>query len=188
MVLTSLLSRDLKEVLYKFGFIECTLVPYLITKDQTNSSSVQDASVESKCFVRDDEDSMWIAPTAELHVLLWSNRKSHNHQFLSPAIWWRWVRMNDLHCPRSFVKSTAPLNDSPINYMSSFILSIQRSLGLLLFLLPSNLACSALYGIRSIVILSTSPNHRSLRWTTLSGRVFWLPNACLMSNGWIINY
>ena len=29
----------------------------------------------------------------------------HHHQFLTPAIWRRWVRMNDLHCTRSFVKS-----------------------------------------------------------------------------------
>ena len=50
--------------------IHQTLVPYLITKDQTNSSSVQDASMESKCFIRDDEDSVWIASPTELHILL----------------------------------------------------------------------------------------------------------------------
>src|SRR6218665_2065999 len=30
--------------------------------------------------------------------------------------------------------------------------------------------------------LSTCPSHRSLRWTTLSSRVVWLLNACLMSS------
>ena len=65
------------------------------------------------------------------------------------------VRMNDLHCPRSFVKSIAPLNVSPNDSMSSFILSIHRSPGLHLFLFPSNLACTALCGSQSIVILST---------------------------------
>src|SRR6218665_4155824 len=45
-----------------------------------------------------------------------------HHQFLTPAIWLRCVRMNDLQCPRSFVKSIAPLVVSPINSMSSFIL------------------------------------------------------------------
>ena len=33
----------------------------------------------------------------------------HHHQFLLPAIVWQWVRINYLHCPRSFVKSIAPL-------------------------------------------------------------------------------
>src|SRR6218665_3415432 len=47
---------------------------------------------------------------------------------------------------------------------------------------PSNVACSALCGIRSTVILSTFPNHRSLHWMTLSSRVVWLPNPCLMSS------
>src|SRR6218665_3096133 len=28
----------------------------------------------------------------------------------------------------------------------------------------------------------TCPNHRSLRWTTLSSRVVWLPKACRMSS------
>src|SRR6218665_328383 len=31
-----------------------------------------------------------------------------HHQSLTPAIWWQWVQMNDLHCPRSFVKYIAP--------------------------------------------------------------------------------
>src|SRR6218665_282924 len=77
----------------------------------------------------------------------------HRHQFLMPANGRRWVRMNDLHCPRSFVKSIAPPNVSPIDSMSSCILSIHCSLGLPLFLFPSNLACSALSGIWSAVIL-----------------------------------
>src|SRR6218665_751585 len=80
----------------------------------------------------------------------------HHHQCLTPSIWGRWVRMNDLHCPRSFVKSFAPLNVSPIDSMSFFTLSVHRSLGLPLFLSLSNLACSALCGIWSIDILSTS--------------------------------
>ena len=46
----------------------------------------------------------------------------HYHQFLTPAIWQRWVRMNDLHGLRSFVKSIASLNVSPIDSMSSLIL------------------------------------------------------------------
>jgi len=56
------------------------------------------------------------------------------------------------------------------------------SLGLPLFLFPLNLACSALCGIWSVVILSTCPNHRSLCWMTLSNRVVWLHSACLMSS------
>src|SRR6218665_1978609 len=52
------------------------------------------------------------------------------------------------------VKSIATLSYSPNDARFSFILSIQSSLGLPLFLFPSNLACSALAGIRSIVILS----------------------------------
>src|SRR6218665_2253916 len=103
----------------------------------------------------------------------------HHHQFLTPAIWRRWIRINDLHCPRSFVKSIAHLKVSPIDSMSSFTLSIHRSLGLPLFLFPANLACSALCGIQSIDIFSTYPNHRSLRSTS---RVVWLPKACLMSS------
>src|SRR6218665_1089634 len=54
----------------------------------------------------------------------------HHHQFLTPGIWWRWVRMNDCHCLRSLVASIAPLNVSPIDSMTSFILSIHRGLGL----------------------------------------------------------
>ena len=65
--------------------------------------------------------------------------------------------------------------------MSSFILPIHDSLGLLVFLSPSNLAFSAFRGIQTNAILSTCPNHRSFRWTTLSNRVLLLPNACLMS-------
>src|SRR6218665_1276307 len=56
------------------------------------------------------------------------------------------------------------------------------SLGLPLFLFLLNVACSVLCGIPSIVIFSTCPNHRSLRWTTLSNRVLWIPNACLISS------
>ena len=57
--------------------------------------------------------------------------------FLTSTIWWLWVRMNDLHCTRSIVMPTAPLNGSPIYSMSSLILSTHRSLGLPLFLFPS---------------------------------------------------
>src|SRR6218665_166261 len=42
-----------------------------------------------------------------------SSSSSSSHQFLTPAIWRRWVRMNDLSL--SFVKSIAPLNVSPID-------------------------------------------------------------------------
>src|SRR6218665_3707872 len=56
------------------------------------------------------------------------------------------------------------------------------SLGLPLFLFLLNVACSALCGIRSTVIFSTCPNHWSLRWTTLSSKVVWIPNACLISS------
>jgi len=70
--------------------------------------------------------------------LLKSFKLSFHHQFLPPTIWRRWVRMNDLHCPQSFVKSIAPLSVSPSDAMSSFISSIQCSPGLTLFLFPSN--------------------------------------------------
>ena len=43
----------------------------------------------------------------------------HYHPFLTPAIWRRWVRMNYLHCPRSFVKSIASLNVGPIDSISN---------------------------------------------------------------------
>src|SRR6218665_2657293 len=62
--------------------------------------------------------------------------------------------------------STPVLPFSPIDSMSSFTLSIHRSLGLPLFLFPKDLVCSALCGI--------------LRSTTLSNRVVWLPKTCLM--------
>ena len=110
------------------------------------------------------------------------NQDNHHHQLLQAADWRQWVRMNDLHYPLSFVKSIALLNVSPNDLISSFALSIHRSLGLPLFLFPSNLACIALCGIRSIDILSTCPNHYSLCWSTLSSRFVWLPKACLMSS------
>ena len=54
-----------------------------------------------------------------------------HHQFLTPTMWRRWVRMNDLQWPRFFVKSIAPLNVSPNDTTSSFIIvsrPIHRSL------------------------------------------------------------
>src|SRR6218665_3001280 len=104
-----------------------------------------------------------ITNTALLNTSTFTFTANHHyhHQFLTPAIWRRWVRTNCLQCPRSFVKSIAPLrtdtallNVSPVDSMSSFILSSHHNLGLTLFLFLSNLACSALCGIRSIVILS----------------------------------
>lgn len=52
---------------------------------------------------------------------------------------------NDLHWRRSFVMSSAPLNVSRSLVMSSwfYIVSIQRSLGLALLLVSSNLTCGA---------------------------------------------
>ena len=47
-----------------------------------------------------------------------------------------WVLTNDLHRHRFFVKSIAPLSVSPSDAVSSFILSLQHSLGLPLFLFP----------------------------------------------------
>jgi len=87
----------------------------------------------------------------------------HHHQFLTPATWRRWVRINDLHCPRSLVKSIAPLSVSPSDVMSSFIYIVYPALsGLPLCLFPSNPACSTLCRIRSTGTLSTCPNHQSL--------------------------
>ena len=40
-----------------------------------------------------------------------------HHQFLTPAIWRPWVQINDLHRPRSLVKSIAPLSVSPSDVM-----------------------------------------------------------------------
>src|SRR6218665_2864154 len=77
------------------------------------------------------------------------------------------------------------LKISPIDAKSSFILSIHRSLGLPLLLFRSNLACSALCGNRSIVILSTCSNHRSLRWTILSSGgalLYPITHVCPMSS------
>jgi len=59
--------------------------------------------------------------------------------------------------PWSFVKSIAPFSVSPSDAIS-FILSIQHSLDLPLFLFPLNLAYSALCGIRSIVFCFTCYN------------------------------
>ena len=38
----------------------------------------------------------------------------HHHQFLTPAIWRRWVRINYLHCPQSLLKSIAPISVSQV--------------------------------------------------------------------------
>src|SRR6218665_2560390 len=62
----------------------------------------------------------------------------HQHQFLSPAIWRRWVQMNDLHCRRLLVKSIASVNVSAIDSVSSFTLSVHPSLPFFPF--PLNLA------------------------------------------------
>src|SRR6218665_545400 len=88
--------------------------------------------------------------------------------------------MNDLNCLAPFSRPLLP--SMPINYVLIYIIVyMYHSLGLPVFLFPSNLAFSALRGIRTNAILSTCPNHRSLRWTTLSNRVLLLLNACLMS-------
>lgn len=42
------------------------------------------------------------------HQWLLSSLSIYHHQFLTPATWLRWVQINDLQCPRSFVKPTAP--------------------------------------------------------------------------------
>src|SRR6218665_495515 len=57
-------------------------------------------------------------------ILLSIGTYHHHHQFLTPAIWRQWIRMNGLYCPWSFVKSIAPLNVNPIDFMSSFIVYI----------------------------------------------------------------
>jgi len=44
-----------------------------------------------------------------MHRSIYAN--IHHHQFLTPAIWRRWVRINDLRCPESFAKSFAPEQD-----------------------------------------------------------------------------
>src|SRR6218665_3547207 len=86
--------------------------------------------------------------------LIWYYHHHHN-QFLTLGIWWRRVRMNEplVLCP--FTPLSSPLHPSmSVHYwfMSSFILFMQRSLGMPLFLFPSNLTCSALRGIRSTVM------------------------------------
>jgi len=58
----------------------------------------------------------------------------HHHQFLMPTIWRRRVRMNDLHCLRSFVKSTTFLNDSPIDFQASFYIIYSQSGSVFVFL------------------------------------------------------
>src|SRR6218665_3692982 len=63
--------------------------------------------------------------------------------------------------------------------LSSFILSSHRSLGLALVLFPSNLACSALCGIRSIGIPSMHiQNIRVFAARLYLNKIVWLPNAC----------
>ena len=72
--------------------------------------------------------------------------------------------------PLSSILLSSPLHRSmPVQLIPCthlYYLSIAVWVCLFLFLL--NLACTALCGIRSTVILSTCPNHRSLPWTTLS--------------------
>ena len=65
-----------------------------------------------------------------------------HHQLLTPATWWRWVRINALLCCRSFVKSLASLGVNPSDLINSFMLSIKRSLSLDFSLLPLNMACT----------------------------------------------
>src|SRR6218665_868810 len=57
----------------------------------------------------------------------------------------------------------------------------QSSFGLSLFLFLQSLACNALCGILPTGILSTCPIDRSLHKNTLSSRVVWVSNDCLMS-------
>src|SRR6218665_1709163 len=90
--------------------------------------------------------------------------------------------MNDLHCHWSFVKHCPLLPLVSVQVMQCLHLYYLSNAVLVCHCFCFfNLACSALCGIRLIVILSTYQNHRSLRCTTLSNKVVWLPNACLMS-------
>jgi len=100
---------------------------------------------------------------------------SRHHQFVTPLICGRWVRVNDLRWPRSFAKSVATINVRPSDIMSSCIFSIQRRCCLPLFHFPWNLACSTLGGIRSTHSSYVSkPFKSSLK--NLSNRV-----GCLVS-------
>src|SRR6218665_1342374 len=81
--------------------------------------------------------------------------------------------MNDLHCPQSFVKSIAPLSVSPSLHL--YCLSNIILVCLCFIFLRILHVCG-------VVILSTYPNHQSLRCTTLCKKVLWLPNTCLMSS------
>src|SRR6218665_3794965 len=69
-----------------------------------------------------------------------------HHQFLTQAIWRCWVRINYLHCSRSFVKSAASHCVCPHDVNFSFILHTQCSLGLPLFLPLLDLSCCVLSG------------------------------------------
>lgn len=80
--------------------------------------------------------------------------------------------MNDLHCPLSSLLLPQCYFVSPIDLMSSFVLSIHRSLGLPL-LLFKNLVCGVSCGT---VILSSVQTIK-----VFSSRVVPLPNACLMT-------
>ena len=81
----------------------CIALPWHRTTQQTGSAT----TVTHFTFTTE--------PCIQLH---------HHHQFWRPAIWRQRVWMNDLHCPWYFVTSITPLNVHPIDFMSSFILSI----------------------------------------------------------------
>jgi len=103
---------------------------------------------------------------------------SHHHRrFLTPAIWRRWVRRNAFHCPRFFLKSIAPLIVSPAAQVTLTLNLVHPFSDVLLclcvfFFRILHVDCRASCGIQPTSFLSTGPNHRSLRWTTLSVRVF----------------
>ena len=74
-------------------------------------------------------------------------------------------------------------------YMSSFILSIYASQSAWICLgfshrQPTYESCMQCINaeLGQTDILSTCPNHRNLLWTSLSSKVVWLSNVCLMSS------
>jgi len=74
---------------------------------------------------------------------------NHHRQLLTPAIWWLWVRINDLHYAPSFVKLIAPLSVSPSDFSGHSHYLSRAVSGLLPFLFSWKRACRALRGIRS---------------------------------------
>ena len=92
--------------------------------------------------------------------------------------------MNDLHCPRSFVESIAPLNVSPfdsIDSMSSFTLSIHHNLGLPLLIFYSRTTTTTTTATTTTTTTATIETTTEPRTTPSLSHLFLLLLALLLN-------